>query len=70
MQAVLGAPTASVTSRVSNPASASTSRQTCTVIASGSTADGWGWTTTRLPATSDAKIAGHPFHVGKTVAAR
>jgi hypothetical protein len=33
------------------------------VIASGSTADGCGCTTTRLPATSEAKIAGHPFQV-------
>ncbi len=51
----------------SKPASASTSWQTCTVIASGSTAAGCGFTTTALPVTSEAKSPGQEFQVGKVL---
>ena len=51
----------------SNPAAASTSWQTWTVIASGSTAAGCGFTTTELPVTRDANSPGHEFHVGKVL---
>ena len=62
-----GSSAARVTRCGSKPASASTSWQTCTVIASGSTADGCGFTTTELPVTSDAKRPGQEFQVGKVL---
>jgi hypothetical protein len=37
------------------------------VIASGSTAPGWGLTTTGLPVTSEAKRPGQEFQVGKVL---
>ena len=51
----------------SKPASASTSRQTSTVIASGSTASGCGFTTTALPVTSEANRPGQEFQVGNVL---
>src|SRR4029077_19381171 len=62
-----GSSAASVTRAGSKPASASTSRHTCTVIASGSTADGCGFTITALPVTRDAKSPGQEFQVGKVL---
>ena len=62
-----GSSAASVTRWGSRPCSDSTSWQTCTVIASGSTAPGWGFTTTGLPVTSEAKRPGQEFHVGKVL---
>ena len=62
-----GSSAASVTRCGSKPASASTSWQTCTVIASGSTADGCGLTTTGLPVTSEAKRPGQEFQVGNVL---
>ena len=62
-----GSSTARVTRLRSKPASASTSWQTCTVIASGSTAAGCGFTTTALPVTSEANSPGQEFQVGKVL---
>ena len=62
-----GSSAASVTRLGSKPASASTSWQACTVIASGSTAPGCGLTTTGLPVTSDANSPGQEFHVGNVL---
>ncbi len=58
---------ASATRPGSKPASASTSWQTCTVIASGRTAEGCGFTITELPVTSDAKRPGQEFQVGNVL---
>ncbi len=62
-----GSSAARVTRFGSKPCSASTSWQTCTVRASGSTAAGCGFTTTGLPVTSEANRPGHEFQVGKVL---
>jgi hypothetical protein len=62
-----GASGASSTRFGSKPASASTSRAYFTVMASGRTARGCGFTTTGLPVTSEAKSPGYEFQVGKVL---
>jgi hypothetical protein len=62
-----GPSAARVTRKRSKPFSASTSWQTWTVMASGSTAAGCGLTTTGLPVTRLAKSPGQEFHVGKVL---
>ena len=62
-----GSSAARVTRFGSKPASASTSWQAWTVIASGSTAAGCGFTTTGLPVTSEANRPGQEFHVGNVL---
>ena len=62
-----GSSAASVTRLASKPASESTSWQTCTVIASGSTAPGCGFTMTGFPVTSEANSPGHEFQVGNVL---
>jgi hypothetical protein len=60
-----GSSAARVTRCGEKPASARTSCATSTTSPSGSTAAGWGLTTTAFPVASDANIPGSPFHVGK-----
>ena len=62
-----GSSAASVTRCGSKPASSSTCWQTCTVMASGSTAPGCGLTMTGLPHTSDANSPGQEFQVGNVL---
>ena len=62
-----GSSAASVARLGSKPASVSTSWQTCTVIASGSTAPGCGLTITGFPVTSEANRPGHEFQVGNVL---